>query len=321
MAGSSETWTAGNKLMKIICFILHGKIHGRKALKASLMDRFSSEYEVKIYETTRPREAENLTYQALREGCDFLIAVGGDGTLHEMVNEYLKFEDPAREKVILGLLPYGTGNDFARGTGINKDIDQLEGLIRRAEPVRVDAGLIRITKKDGSEYIRFFDNISDMGLGADVVARVNSIKYGKIILGGTITYFLSVLITFLTFRHKKIRIHWEGFNWDGPVLSLVVANGRYFGSGMGIAPEARMDDGQFEVIILGKVKIIDYLKNLAKLRRCEKIIHPEVFYHRVNRLSIELPEKNIFIEADGELEGSAPAVYECLPGALNFLIP
>jgi diacylglycerol kinase family enzyme len=101
----------------------------------------------------------------------------------------------------------------------------------------------------------------------------------------------------------------------------VVANGRYFGSGMGIAPEASMTDGQFDVVILGKVRIIDYLKYFGTLRRCEKIDHPEVFYHRTNRLTVEHLDRPIYVEADGELEGHSPVEYECLQGALNFLIP
>lgn len=307
--------------MKKIGFVVHGRIRGKRALMASLFERFRLDYDVRFYETTRPREAEFLADQALQEGCDFLIAVGGDGTLHEMVNGYIKFDPVMREKSAMGLLPYGTGNDFARGYGIRRDPDQLEELIRRSAPVKLDAGLLRLTGTEGQDSIRYFDNISDIGLGADVVARVNGVKIRKVILGGTLTYFLSVLITFITFRHKRIKISWEGFNWEGPSLSLVVANGKYFGSGMGIAPEASMTDGQFEVVILGKVKIIDYLKKFGKLQRCEKIDHPEVFYHRINKLTVEHLDKKIFVEADGELEGNSPVEYECLPGVLNFLIP
>ncbi|MFO7617108.1 MAG: diacylglycerol kinase family lipid kinase [Bacteroidales bacterium] len=307
--------------MRIIGFILHGKIRGKKAVKASLIERFQPNYSVRIYETTRPREAEPLAIQALEDGCDYLVAVGGDGTLNEVVNGYLKFEGPGRGRVILGLLPYGTGNDFARGVGIRRDLGQFEEMLKKSEPVRLDAGALRFKKKDGSIFVRYFDNIADLGLGADVVARVNGVHLRKKIMGGTLTFFLSVIITFMTFRHKKVRITWDGFSWEGPVLSLVVANGRYFGSGFGIAPEARMNDGLFEVVILGKLSILDYLKNYMKLRRSEKIDHPEVFYHRAAKLYVEEEKAIIIVEADGELEGHAPLEFECLPGALNFLVP
>ncbi|MCK9324562.1 MAG: diacylglycerol kinase family lipid kinase [Bacteroidales bacterium] len=307
--------------MRIIGFILHGKIRGKKSVKATLIERFQSNYTVRMYETTCPRVAESLANQAIEEGCDYLVAVGGDGTLNEVINGYLKCQDSRRDQVILGLLPYGTGNDFARGLGIRRDLDQFEALLEKSAPVKLDAGALRFRKKDGSLFVRYFDNIADLGLGADVVARVNGVHLRKKVLGGTLTFFLSVIATFVTFRHKHIKVTWDGFSWEGPVLSLVVANGRYFGSGFGIAPEARMDDGLFEVVILGKLSIIHYLKNFANLRACRKVDHPEVFYYRTSSLKVEEEKAVSIVEADGELEGNVPLEFECLPGVLNFLVP
>jgi diacylglycerol kinase family enzyme len=174
---------------------------------------------------------------------------------------------------------------------------------------------------DGSVNTRYFDNIADLGIGADVVVRVNGVHLRKKILGGTLTFFLSVLATFLTYRHKKVKVSWEGFRWEGSVLSLVVANGKYFGSGLGIAPEARMDDGQFEVVIFANLSIFDYLRNYARVRRAEKVDHPEAHYYRCGRLQVEPEGAITIVEADGEIEGQAPIVYTCIPGALPFLVP
>jgi YegS/Rv2252/BmrU family lipid kinase len=307
--------------MEKISFILHGKIRGKKVVKESLVSRFAKSYVVKFYETIHPRHAEQLTEQALMEGCDFMIAVGGDGTLNEMVNGFLKAGGTVKFKTRIGVLPFGTGNDFARGSGIFRSIDQLSELITTNKPRMLDAGSMRFLHADGSESIRYFDNIADLGIGGDVVARVNGVHLRKKILGGKLTFFLSILLTFLTYKHKKIKISWDGFHWEGSVLSLVVANGRYFGSGLGIAPEAKLDDGKFEVVIFANLSIADYLRNYTKLRRAEKIDHPEVFYHRTDRLRIE-PEGNlIIVEADGEIEGQAPIDYACLPLVLPFLVP
>ncbi len=307
--------------MEKICFILHGQIRGKKAVKESLILRFSVGYEVRFYETVHPRHAEQLTGQALDEGCDFLIAVGGDGTLNEMVNGYLRAGGTGKFKTSIGVLPFGTGNDFARGIGISRNIDQLWNLITKNQPRMLDAGSMQFRLPDGSVIIRYFDNIADLGIGADVVVRVNGVHLRKILLGGTLTFFLSVLTTFLTYKHKKIRVSWEGFKWEGTVLSLVVANGRYFGSGLGIAPDAKLDDGMFEVVILANLSIVDYLRNYLKVRRSEKVVHPEAFYYRTNRLVVEPDGKLVIVEADGEIEGQAPIVYTCLPGALKFLVP
>lgn len=307
--------------MEKIGIILHGKIRGKKSVKESLIKRFSADYAIRFYETTRPRHAEQLADRALNDGCDFLIAVGGDGTLNEVVNGYLKAGGKAKFKTTLGVLPYGTGNDFARGMGINRNIDQLWDLIRQNRPVMIDAGSMQLKLPDGSVSTRYFDNIADLGIGADVVVRVNGVHRRKKILGGTLTFFLSVLATFFTYKHKKIKVTWEGFSWEGSVLSFVVANGRYFGSGLGIAPDAKLDDGLFEVVIFADLSIKDYLRNYSRVRRSEKVIHPEVHYYRASQLTVE-PQGNItIIEADGEIEGQAPIVYTCLPGALRFLVP
>jgi diacylglycerol kinase (ATP) len=185
----------------------------------------------------------------------------------------------------------------------------------------LDAGSMQFRLPDGSVNTRYFDNIADLGIGADVVVRVNGVHLRKKILGGKLTFFISILLTFLSYRHKKVRVSWEGFNWEGKVLSLVVANGRYFGSGLGIAPDAKLDDGLFEVVIFADLSIIDYLQNYSRVRQAKKVLHPEAFYYRTNKLSVEPEGKLVIVEADGEIEGQAPIVYTCMPGALKFLVP
>jgi diacylglycerol kinase family enzyme len=185
----------------------------------------------------------------------------------------------------------------------------------------LDAGSMQFRGADGTLTVRYFDNIADLGFGGDVVARVNGVHLRKKILGGRLTFVLAILTTFITYRHKKIRVSWEGFHWEGKVLTLVVANGRYFGSGLGIAPEADVTDGQFEVVIFANLSILDYLKNTSKLRRAERVEHPEIFYHRAKEVLVEPLGSRVIVEADGEIEGHAPIIYKCLPGVLPFLAP
>jgi len=307
--------------MGVIGFILHAKISSKKAVKAALENKFAAEYDLRFYETAKPRHAEDLTETALAEGCDFLIAVGGDGTLNEVVNTFLRTGGKSKYEIAIGVLPFGTGNDFARSIGMNRSVDQLYEIIRRNQPRILDAGALSFTRADGTVYTRFFDNIADVGIGAEVVAKVNGVHVRKRILGGTMTFIFSALSTFMTFRHKKIRIRWDDQSYEGKVLEVVVANGVYFGSGLGIAPEAKMDDGLFELIILGNVGVIDYLKNFGRLRKAEKIIHPEIKYYRTSNVSIEPLGQRAIVEADGEIEGHAPLEFTCLKGALPFLVP
>ncbi len=307
--------------MQVIGFVLHAKIQGKKAVKASLVQRFGSEFTTRFYETTGPRTAEDLSEAALRDGCDFIISVGGDGTLNEVVNGFLRAGGKSKFSATLGVMPFGTGNDFARGIGMQRSLDQLEELIHRNQPRFLDAGSLSFTRKDGSSYIRYFDNIADLGIGAQVVAHVNGVHLRKKILGGFLTFFLSVLFVFVTYRHKKVRVRWGDQTFEGPVLGLVAANGRYFGSGFGIAPDAKLDDGQFELVIFANVSVIDYIRNFSKLRKAERIAHPEVHYYRTDHLWVEPDGQVVVVEADGEIEGQAPLEYRCLPGALPFLVP
>jgi len=307
--------------MEVIGFILHAKIRGKNAVRASLLQRFESEFTIRFYETTGPRTAENLCERALDDGCNFIIAVGGDGTLNEVVNGFLRAGGGSKYSVVLGVLPFGTGNDFARGIGMQRSVDQLEELIHRNQPRLLDAGSLSFKCEDGSEYIRYFDNIADLGIGAQVVAHVNGVHLRKKILGGFLTFFLSVLFIFATYRHKKIRVRWADQTFEGRVLGLVAANGRYFGSGFGIAPDAKLDDGQFELVIFANVSVMDYIRNFSKLRKAERIVHPEIHYYRTDRLWVEPEGQVVVVEADGEIEGHAPLEYRCLPAALPFLVP
>jgi YegS/Rv2252/BmrU family lipid kinase len=308
--------------MEVISFILHAKIRGKNKVKEALTQKFEKDYNLRFYETRAPRDAEGLAVTALESGCDYLVAVGGDGTLNEVVNGFLGSGGRDRFKTRLAVLPFGTGNDFARGIGMDRSVEMLDRIIRQDRVVMIDAGSLSFTREDGTGYLRYFDNISDLGIGAQVVAHVNGVHLRKKVLGGTLTFFISVLFTFLTYRHKKIRVAWDGGEkFEGPVLGLVVANGKYFGSGFGIAPEARLDDGKLELVILAKVSILDYIRNFNRLRKAQPVIHPEVHYFKANRITVEPDGHKVVIEADGEIEGHAPLEFSCLPSALPFLLP
>ena len=302
-------------------FILHGKIRGKKKLLKELDHVFAKKHDLRIYETARARHATDLAAEAIAGGCDYLIAVGGDGTLSEVVNGFLSIGGRSKTNAVLGVLPWGTGNDFVRSIGMGKSVEQLDKLIDNQSVKLIDAGQISILRKGTDPVHRYFDNIADLGIGADVVVRVNGVHLRKKILGGTLIFFLTALKVFFIYRHKQVKISWPGFSWEGPLLSLVVANGRFFGSGLGIAPDAVLDDGKFQVIIFGNLSVIDYLKKYGKLRKSERIELPEVHYMESDQVSVFTSLKDVSIEADGEISGQAPVTFRCLPAALPFLVP
>lgn len=307
--------------MQKVSFILHGKISGKKNLLKEVKHLAASDYKINFYETRKARHAEDLTTNALEDGCDYLIAVGGDGTLSEVVNGYLHGGGRSKFKTILGVLPWGTGNDFVKSIGVEKSVNQLFNLIANNNVKDIDAGQIKLLKPGSRGRVRYFNNIADLGIGAEIVAQINGVHLRKKILGGPLIFFFTSLKNFLTYKHKIIRISWDGFDWEGPILSLVVANGRFFGSGIGIAPDANLSDGKFQVIIFGDLSVWDYLRNYGKMRRSEQIDHVEVQYLSSDYVKVETEESVISVEADGEISGQAPLEIVCLKGVLPFLIP
>lgn len=307
--------------MEKISFVLHGKIRGKKLLINEIKRLLSAENELAYYETKKANHAESLTTKALTDGCDYLIAVGGDGTLNEVVNSYLKGGGSRVYGAVLGVLPWGTGNDFARSTGNEKSVEHLAALIKAKSVRMVDAGEIEYTHEDGETTKEYFDNIADFGIGAEVVSRVNAVYLRKVILGGKLLFFFTTLRTILTFKHKPMIVNFDGQKWEGKIISLVIANGQFFGSGMGIAPEAKIDSGKFQLVIFGNLSVLDYLKHYGRIRKSEHLDLQEVQYHMASQISVESLGNRAVLEADGEVGGSAPVTFTCLPGVLPILAP
>jgi len=303
-----------------ISFVLHGKIHGKKKIVKRIKAVLADKFKLAFYETHKARHAAELAIQAIRDGCKYLIAVGGDGTLNEVVNGYLKLEREERKDTVLGVLPWGTGNDFVRSIGMKRSVEQLYELIKRSSIKMIDAGKAEFGADGEDKRVVYFDNIADAGFGAEVVSEVNGVHLRKKILGGTLTFFIAVLLKFFTYKHKKMRISWQGFSWEGPVLALVVANGRFFGSGYGIAPDAVVNDGKFQVVLAGNVTMFDYFRNFGNLRRSKHIKLDNLSYHETDHVLVEPLGNKVLVEADGEIHGTAPLRFQCMKEVLPFLV-
>lgn len=269
---------------------------------------------VEFKHTKGRKHAIELGRNAAVNGCDFLIGVGGDGTLFELVNGLFQSEIPPQDLPVLGILPYGSANDFARSAGINNSIEELIALILSNSTKKIDLG--RIILKQNQE-IHFFVNIAGVGLGPEVV---KSMELSSRVLSPGFNYFSSILKGFLRYQKTKVSCSCGTWHWEGKLLQMAVANGRFFGNAICVAPEAVLDDGSFQLVIFGDLSIWDYLKNLGKLKKGYKIIHPEVHYYRAKEVLLE-SEEPCGIEADGEFIGLLPATISILPEAISFLMP
>jgi diacylglycerol kinase (ATP) len=301
--------------LKTIAIIANRKCKKAIRLKKKLIALLPDNYKVYDKLTDRIGHATELALEAVNENADFIISAGGDGTLNEVINGLMQADPELREKVILGLFPQGTGNDFARTAEIPDTVDKLAESILNEKYAKIDIGKAEFTTANGEKQTRYFDNIVEIGVGAKTVEIVNLSKKR---LGGTLTFFLGVLKAFVGYKRQSVRIKATDFQWAGKIVAVCAANGCYFGSGLGIAPGAKLDDGKLSLVIVGNIRIIHFLRYLPSLRKLKYIKHPEIHYLEIDSCEI-ITEKNYPVEMDGENIGFSPFTAQIVPSALKFL--
>jgi YegS/Rv2252/BmrU family lipid kinase len=302
---------------KKITFIANGKKQSIGIGKEILNEFFSSDFDFEIKRTAIHGQAMHLAEEAIQTGTDFLIAIGGDGTTNEVINGFLKSPDNLRENVVVGLIPFGTGNDFSRTLKLKSSVKYLHKLIIENKIKPIDIGEVEYEKFEGGRETRYFNNVSQIGVGAETVRLVNS---GKKFLGPALTYFTSTIKAFLTFKHQNIKLISDELKYDGKIVSLCFANGKFIGSGLGIAPHAIVDDGLLSVVIVGNVSVGEFVKYVPSLRKLKFINHPEVQYKTITGCElISNVNQNYPVEMDGEYVGNTPIKVKLHKGKVNFL--
>ena len=304
--------------MKKIHFVINGRYKHTERTKREIEKLFGKEFSVSISVTTGNGHAIELSKNAVLNGVDYLIAAGGDGTMNEVVNGTMLVEKAKRENLVVGLYPLGGGNDFARTMKVTNNINDLYSFIKNNSVIKIDVGKLEYKKLSGEDAVRYFNNIADIGFGAEVAKRVNE---GKKMYGPNFDFFKATVIGFLKYKRKQLKIESEKFNWSGSLLILCLANGKYFGSGLGIAPHANINDGKISITLAGNVSVIDYLKYLGTIRKALFVKHPELYYKEVESCTIEPVGEPCLIETDGEMIGRIPLKATMLKHEINFLAP
>ena len=263
--------------------------------------------------TERKKHAIELAKQATEKGCEYLVSVGGDGTLHEVINGVLQSNKPAKEYPAIGLLPHGSANDFARTVRISGSIEKLIEMIQCNTTQKIDLGKIILRQ---TRETRYFINIAGVGLGPEVAQKL---EQSSSVLGPGFNYFRHIIKGFHSYVKKEVSCISSTWQWKGKLLQMAVANGRYHGNGICTAPDAKLTDGKFQVVIYGDLSIWDYLKNFRNLKKGVKINLPQVSYHDAKEVLLASND-SCGIEADGEYVGLAPATISVLPKAICFLM-
>jgi len=247
--------------------------------------------------------------QAASEAQDsLLVVVGGDGTVNEVVNGV------AGTGAEIALLSSGTGEDFGRTHGVPDRFDDAVLVALDGETKTIDIG--RVECEGGPS--RYFANVGSVGMSGAVALRANAMSKA---LGGRVTFFYALTREFLAWQNTEVEVELDGGDRRaGRLHDVIVANGRFHGGGMKLAPDARQDDGFFDVVTIGDVTKVDFLTTAPKLYSGAYLSHPKVELLRSSIVGIDAAEP-LPLEVDGEPIGTTPARFVIVPDGLRLRVP
>jgi diacylglycerol kinase (ATP) len=293
-----------------IVFIIHGGKKKLRLLPQIIANLLPQNAECETHFTTNKGHGKMLAYAAA-PAAQLVVAVGGDGTFNEVVNGIMKFSVENSTAVLpkIALLPQGSGNDFARNFNWPKTVDNFFTRLQQGNFMPLDVGMIEYANAP-TEY---FINVASAGIGPRVVGFVQQMPQKW---SGKMKFGLASLLALVSNKISSMEITGQNFSHSGKTLAVAFANGKYFGSGIGIAPDALLFDGKLEVTIIGNLGLWQYLRYLPAMKRAEKIVHKEVHYYSAQSVEIH---QCISIEKDGEMGLAEPIRIKCIASKLQLL--
>ena len=259
-------------------------------------------------------DATRFAREALEGGGRFIVAVGGDGTVHEVVNGMMGPDAaPVAPDAVLGVVAAGSGCDFIRTFGLPGDASRACYHLTGDNTYPLDVGAITYTTVGGDTATRYFVNVAEAGLGAAVAARAERMSPRL----GQAKYFVGFWLTLPRFKLATVRIEADRRSYEGPAYLVVVGNAQYYGGGMKVSPRSYPGDGVLDVLVFKGPKT-DSFTLLPKLYRGEHLPHDHIEELRVRHsLTIEA-DRPLPIEADGEVLGFTKATFEVVPQAIRM---
>jgi YegS/Rv2252/BmrU family lipid kinase len=272
---------------------------------------------VEVEHTRAPRDAERLAREAVRAGIERIVVAGGDGTLGEVTSGLLGAGLGADAEI--GLLPFGTGGDFTRSLGLPRDFEPALEVLATGKTRMVDAGRVRFRGPRGEERVSYFANVASLGISAlvdEIVSRTTRA------FGATPAFAWGALGAIFRYRSERVTLKVDGeLVHDGPLVLATGANGRWFGAGMHVAPEASLTDGLLDVVLVKGLSRGALLMKLPKIYLGSHLRDPAVRWLRGQIIEADAPDGRVPLELDGESLGSLPARLEVLPAALRVIAP
>jgi YegS/Rv2252/BmrU family lipid kinase len=258
----------------------------------------------------RPGHLTELAREAAGEG-KLLVVVGGDGTLNEVANGI------SGSDAEVAVLPNGTGQDFGRTHGIPTKFDDAVRVALTGEARPVDLGRAVYRDPSGAEASRVFANVGSAGMSGAVALRANSMSKA---LGGRATFYYALVREFARWKNTEVIVSYDDGERRGRMHDVIVANGRWHGGGMKLAPDAHPDDGLFDIVLIGDVTKLDFVTTSPKLYHGGHVGHRRVEVLRSAAVGVEAAVP-IPLELDGEVAGTTPVRFEIVPAALRLRTP
>ncbi|MCP5464359.1 MAG: diacylglycerol kinase family lipid kinase [Deltaproteobacteria bacterium] len=269
--------------------------------------------------TKNKAHATELTQQALQNGYNLIVAMGGDGTINEVINGFFEKGKNTHPEACLGILPFGSGGDFIRSLKFERDYQKAAHHLQGKKTKAIDVGWIKF--KDRKQADRYFVNIANVGLVAEIMSKVNS-KYKR--LPALARYLSGSFQGFFSHHNQDVRLHLAGKGaMETKLTNLIIANGSYFGRGMHPAPNARLDDGLFEIILLKDMSFLKLCLHFPEIYARKKVASASFLdHHESASIQIEsLGEKDALrYEMDGEVYGHGDAQITLLKQKLKIKI-
>lgn len=288
------------------CIILNPAAGSAENTEA-LREKFTRFGPHEIRATAEPGDAQRFAQEAAGEGCELIISAGGDGTLNEVVNGVAAENSQVR----VGIVPLGTGNDFARSIGLPAKIDDCLEIIAHGQTKAID--LVRVT----SDQVRYFVNVSAGGFSGLVDEKLTpEIKK----TWGPLAYFRGAAAALPELRAYKTTIVFDGAETIRMNLyNVIVANGRFVAGGIPVAPEAIINDGVVDVFLIPEKPKAELTVVVAQILLGKHVGNDAIVYRRAATIEVN-SKPGMWFNVDGELVGNEPALFEVMPGAMQFIV-
>ena len=272
-----------------------------------------------VLQTTYRGDARDLSRRILAVDTVRIVAVGGDGHLNEVLNGFIENDLPVNPEARLSFVMTGTGCDFQRSLGISGKWQNAAAKLKAAKVRKIDVGKVTYTAADKTHKIRYVDNIASFGLSGAVDHCLEHSRLRNY-LGESPLFLWATIKTVFTHPNQSIRFRID----DGPEEEIcsrlgLLANGRYFGGAIHAAPEAELDDGLLDLLMLKEISVAKFLWHLPKIYKGTHLQIPEIFYQKVRKFTAESSEQ-VILDIDGESPGCLSASFEVLPRILNLQI-